>query len=323
MVGSRQLLGKCVMATPSQQDFVDFAIALAEGERRFEESVFALTTGMPLDELNFTDVMCELEQMERKHWDDMGVTKASAWIFSHPTSDRAFTALSGKKKIAVRDIRKCAAASWERATRLRTIEDIAGLHSFANKTQSERMEIVADSNTQWAVSRRLRCSIKVHFPQKFSALMRDVARAFSDYFYSDKYRRMAAEARSATARVQSVRNAIRVILKAEDASVLVPIRTSAMGRKSLERLDATLLEFVSGCAAQAMPVRRLDATARERVLAHDLWACFFARHKCSKAKAIYYFMEFQGVEQPMDLRSLERMTADWKAGAIRKTGSSR
>ena len=311
------------MAIPSRQDFADFATAQAVGGKRLEDLLSERAHGATLNEGSFTELMCELDEVRRKHWDEMGATAVMGWMDSHPTSSRAFSALIGNKKAKPQDIKLVAATLWARATDARTAEDFADSPLFASKSPADRAEIVATSNLSWSVSRRLNASLHSQNVQRFQMIMRDVATAFRDYFHSDRYLRMAEEARCAKARVQSVRDAIGVILEAEDASVLLPIRTGDMGRRVLQRLDASLSEYVSETRALAMPVRRLDATARERALAYDLWACFFARQRSSKAKAIYYFMEFEGVERPIDLRSLERMTAEWKAGSVRKTGSNR
>jgi hypothetical protein len=139
-----------------------------------------------------------------------------------------------------------------------------------------------------------------------------------DYFYTDRARQLADEGKRQVEIATSVLGAIKVVQDAHERYEFISQRGAPGGTRGLDRLRKELEVFLAESEQSKPPVKRMDNTARERVLAYDIWRTFRRVFRSNKSKAIYYLLNFDGVQNPPDSRNLERWVADWTEEANRQ-----
>lgn len=137
--------------------------------------------------------------------------------------------------------------------------------------------------------------------------------AYEVYYYSDKWREIAIKSRAVR---EVVREAYEALEKLDNYRVLDqgPSRfKSSIPFGSLERCRIKLLEVLEAKSALDFHVSRLDATTKERGLVFDLAKAIRTEFRTYKPTAIFYLMSIEGVERPLDLRTIERIIEKYKA----------
>lgn len=233
-----------------------------------------------------------------------------AWIEKQPTAGRAYAALHGKRK-SIGASEDYADALISHAARVRTVSEYREWSMYRELSEAELLEKVERWNEKEAIERRMRDSLNRF--KNFNPWKEElgIAQSFSDYFYTDRYKTLATEGQSSKAEAIKIKEAISTLRAAMEERSILPQLSSLRIPKSFE----ADLDSVIQAHPECLPIRRLDNTARERCLAFDLWRTFISATGKGKPRAIWYFMEFEGVKNQADMRELERRSKRWKAAA--------
>lgn len=301
------------MARPTESDFDEYISALPVmawiGEE-IRSSDMMLTKPYQIDVEHFLRGVIELRE---KHFRALSKYAVPKWINAQPTGSRAYRALYRKKTKNIFSVEPYARNLVARATRIRTAEEFKiNACPSEKRTEKEVASWVERQNSVHEIERRIRSYCSYFANWNPVAVESGIASAFRDYFYAERSKRLAKDGKDSLEFAKNLLSMITAIRSAEGANVFVPVGPTPI--RYLDSTEKQLNDFISRFNPQALPIRRIDATAKERALAFDLWRCFYGAVRSGKPKAIAYMMEFEGVSQPIDVRTLERMTADWKLG---------
>ena len=142
-------------------------------------------------------------------------------------------------------------------------------------------------------------------------LYKEIYNAFYTYFYSEKWVEIATLAPLAKEYINQTNKALGNFLKLSvlnEFAGLNPIQIRDITRVK-ESLDLLLKE---NRIIFHPPVTRKDKTLKERGLVYDLSKIFRRHFRSNKAKAIYSFLELDGVENSLELRTIDRLLNKWK-----------
>ena len=313
------------MAVPSESDFQDYIST----RRLFFEGV-EKGAGLDINHLSFDPTLAAFQALIRKIYDQQGVQIeelkkhiVSDWMEGQSTYGRLENALWGKAKSAAIDIDKHCEYSFSFITRRRTIEEIFGEQSRLahlkelRYSKKEKADYVANINSPEQVFERLRRHVKHRLAFNPFLPYIHISEALSDYYFSDKAQRMVLEAKNMQKVSQSVMDAIDVIVAAAEKHTVARCAIRSRCSSDLIRAKKELQRGMADSIKRKPIIQRMDGTAKERVLAYDLWNNFRRRFRSNKIKAIYYVMNFEGVANPPDNRNLERWVAEWAQGGSR------
>lgn len=207
----------------------------------------------------------------------------------------------------------------------------------AFRSLSTRRRRRAFSSTQQFVAQRVEyvarypSSIyRLYVNDPYGESIAGVIRAFYDYFYTERYRLIVAGCRDFNAvRIATLGAAKRLHQNLQTLSYLdethFPPRPPQAGPSVLKNFTRLMdnIQALVDPSRRVFPSTRLDAKARERILAYDLATAlrrFFGR---DKPAAVAHFMMVEGVRNPLDKRTIERLLSEWKkARATARSASS-
>lgn len=139
--------------------------------------------------------------------------------------------------------------------------------------------------------------------------------AFYTYFYTDKWKNVTYLALESKAIVMQANHALANLIRLEVLNEFND-RNAFIGKNSvghsINRIKYALDEFLKDEDFFYVPIKRNDATLKERGLVYDLSTVFRRKYKSNKAKAIYSFLMIEGIENNLELRTIERLLSNWK-----------
>lgn len=133
--------------------------------------------------------------------------------------------------------------------------------------------------------------------------------AFYTYFYTDKWKNVTKLAPEARAIVIQANEALANLERLEVLNEF-SVRKAFIGN-NINRVKYALEEFLKD-EDFFVPIKRNDATLKERGLVYDLSTVFRRKYRTNKAKAIYSFLMIEGIEKNLELRTIERLLSNWK-----------
>ena len=263
--------------------------------------------GVTLNVVALSDLIEKIGNIKNQLKAEIALQPVDKWLLKQPRTPRAVSRLFGPA--AMRSTPdEVATDIVAKSTRIRTAAD------FSNESPETVQTRVEEANRPSTVKRRASQYLRRaawHNPMKMAG---GIAEAFGFYFHTDRYLVLLNEGRNAE---QSARKALRAAetLTALSATAeLVPIELGGMGQRALARVAEDLRKFLAvHDPKKTLPVRRDDKTAPERQLAYDLWRVFSSEYGANKTLAIATFLEFDGIKEPLNLRSIEDLVKHWNS----------
>ena len=302
------------MAIPSKDDFLSF---LRMGDGSYEAGNLSQIARSGYEGIQ-AFVHC-VEAHRESLAKNIELSAVSKWIDGNPTSVRAVNALNGKSSNAVKSDPQ---AYWSRviddATRIRNEDDYyksqrlrkialgeswdgPSLTDYLNETNSERARFHRIHN---AISRYQR------WP-RFSVL-HGVGQAFFGYFYDESYRRHSVKADARRFALDKLTDAISQL---GDSTLW---QAAGIKWKPTRGLITQTIMLEDAKSEEPNPaIKKLDETAAERALAYELWSLFRRNYRANKTSAIFNYLQFEGVKNAPDSRSVERWVKDWRDRKVR------
>lgn len=300
------------MKRPTEQEFADYRKSLTAKLVDGREAYRAKLAELEDDIEQVGRFLEEVADSNRALLPTIETHKVWLWIDAQRTSARAFQALAGKRR-KTDPLTSRAQQIVDGARKLWTVErykEAMPADLIAKRSVAELKSRVEQMNRGEEVMGRIRRRCENYARWPFPALALGVAYAFESYFYSDRHKRVVVDAKSAVSYSRSLQRMIQELKSATSKNMFVSVR---INHYWLDIAERRLAEFEREFDPTRLPIRRLDETARERLLAFDLWQTFYAELRANRTKAISLMMEFDGVEKPIEMRTLERMAAGWKS----------
>ena len=296
------------MAVPSRAEFSSFVDALNVGmvdNADFRAIAEAGVTGI-------TALIDEMVSSKRRLLAQHDAHHVGQWLHACPTSKRAWRSLYGRPRspppISHREI----AQRWiDFAFRDATEESYDKLPEYLRVKRS-CAAYLEEHNADTAKLARLERVIQRRATIRPFGVACEVAQAFSGYFYADSFLSYSATPRARKEAATELLAAWSTLTDESkwQAAMVEPVRVS-LPKSALDGLRTV----VSG-SAQEWAIKKMDATARERALAFELWSVARRRFRANKTTAILNFLQFDGVENVPDARSVERWVADWRSRKV-------
>ncbi|MDR6992477.1 hypothetical protein [Luteimonas sp. 3794] len=318
---------------PTREEFADFQRLTSKVG---EQPLLAFKDGRP----EFDWVSDPLQDAEsvltllEEAWMQCGklieISAVGIWLSAHPTSERAWAAAHrASKSVSLPDpVSARAREIVESCYRVRTLEDITGTYgptirrggAEVQRTPQDFQDLVEIENSTGRRNRRIERHLEWLAKQDVYGVSRGVAAAFEDYFYGSSFVRHAVKPAELRKQASELLEAIAVI---EDparwgAIGMEPLKLAAYHRRKTDQLRGLLDN------PPLSPIKKLDGTAPDRFLAYSLWRVFQRAYRSNRTTAIYNFMQFYGVKNTPDARSVERWVKDWRRDSRknRETGGN-
>lgn len=302
------------MAVPTKQEFDDFA---RESWRPWEtllwDSVASDIHGS-LDQISEDLVAFELNRsyrLKREFVASVDTHSVVKWIEGNPTCSRAWASLYGRRSANQSnsyDAHTHARRLIELATRPWTRSDLYWMRGESSEITADTaiQQSVDRANTDEAKARRVHSAIKRAFNWDPLNDYRKISLALMSYFYEDSYRKYTGK----TAESQSAAKAL--LASISQLSVDELWLQSGVQRFAVRVPLRAIRELEVAATNKSNPaIKKIDGTAPERGLAFELWSEFSRRFRTNKITSIYNFLQFEGITNPPDSRSLERWVKDW------------
>lgn len=298
------------MAVPSLGDFSEYLTASREAREQERESNSEIAESSLLTVESLTEALNAIDENWRVRLAATKKTKVVKWIEAQPSCSRAWQAMFGKPVSREIDHQPRAASILEFATRVRTADD------FLDYKHSDQAKAAKWANTPERVRSRVRLGLRSRLRCPIDVEI-GVVIAFRDYLHTDRYDRIADEMADPGVKSSKMQRAIKELL--ESHSQFAPAMPPRL-RLQLTKYSDELGAYLDALSRLAPPIERRDATARERLLAFDLWQVMIRRLNANKTEAVYCFLEFEGVQGAIDRRSLQRLIAGWRNGVVEPEG---
>lgn len=143
-------------------------------------------------------------------------------------------------------------------------------------------------------------------------------KAFYDYYYTNRWQIITSLSRDIKGKVSALIAGIESIEK--DLLELASIEelfhgigtvNIESGVRSLNLIKVRVARLLDADTL-VLPTRRMDEMARERVLVFDLSRVIRQRYRKDKTAALASFVRVEGIENPPDQRTIERLLSKWK-----------
>lgn len=147
-------------------------------------------------------------------------------------------------------------------------------------------------------------------------LEKEIFNAFYTYFYKEKWTDIATLSPLVEDYFEQASKALENLIK-------LSVLNEFADRKHIQPVSLTSLkvDFESLLKENRIifhtPVTRKDKTLKERGLVYDLSKIFRRHFRNNKAKAIYLFLELDGVENSLELRTIDRLLKKWKQDRLK------
>lgn len=255
--------------------------------------------------------IADLVREMRRNDDDLrmkaGALEVGRWFDANATADRAWRALFGRHLESPNPEPEELAERWIAfAFRDRTVEDYAKESEWIRSRQSCE-EYLEERNTEAGKLARLTQGIRRRAMHRPYGVACDVARAFNGYFYGEAFLRYSVPPRS-------IKSAAADLLAAWKC-LTDSAKWEAAGLEAryvrLSKIALTELETIAAGGSEPA-IKKVDSTAPERALAFELWSLSRRMFRANRTTAIFNFLQFEGVKNAPDARSVERWVADWR-----------
>ena len=142
--------------------------------------------------------------------------------------------------------------------------------------------------------------------------------AFYHYFYTNRWQKVTEIGRDADEKIEGVVAQIEAI--ENKLQELRPLGEFYLGYEMVD-FDSLLRDLgrikrkittLSGDGVKVVPTRRKDERARERVLVFDLARVVRRNYGKDRPAAIANFVRVEGIHNPPDQRTIERLIKSWK-----------
>lgn len=312
---------------PTQDEFSEFKrLAIRPGS----QAILEFKEGRPERHwisafgTDVEDLLVRIDEAAEECSKTLHESAVGRWFFAHPTSDRAWAAAHrSSKRDPVREPASVRALQIvEACYQQRTVEDILRVKHLAKRkeweeappTPQELDGLLEIENSAERRQRRLERHLEWLASYDRFGVGRGVAAAFEDYFYGSSFTKHAIKPAEVRKRAAELLNAIAVLNDEArwEAIGMKPIMVGGYHRTGIAQLrDREANPRIS-------PIKKLDETAPDRFLAYSLWRVFQKAYRSNRTTAIYNFMQFSGVKNAPDARSVERWVQDWHGDAKAK-----
>lgn len=131
-----------------------------------------------------------------------------------------------------------------------------------------------------------------------------------NYYYTNRWADLVAENKSKITKLKSALDALES-LRSLTTDLIAPT-SLGMGPKSYARMRFTIENKIKADVASIYPVERNDKTARERVLAYDLYLNNEREFNEPKTSIIHCLMNLDGIENKIGQRALDGLISKWR-----------
>lgn len=153
-------------------------------------------------------------------------------------------------------------------------------------------------------------------PESFNV---ETLKAFFHYHHTDRWVKVANIGRNASNIMDEYLRAIQRLKEAiADAELLNefdhgmrPLHIHKGLNRSLDFQKKNLMKCITDNSL-LLPTCRADDKAKERVLVYDLVKVFQSRRRKPKSRAIAAMLMTEGVKNPLDQRTVERLIKEWR-----------
>lgn len=186
------------------------------------------------------------------------------------------------------------------------------------ETPEQQLEnlIISSENTYEANPWSACGSIKWQISRSPIGILFNLLRAFYAYLYTDHWKKMTERGRDYKKLLKATLNNIEELeAKQEQLKLLAAHSLDWKHRWEnflyFERQKAQLHQALEN-ENFMFPAQRLDKTARERVLVYDIADAMRQWYGKASPARISHLMALEGIENPLDARTIERLLSLWK-----------
>lgn len=272
------------MAIPSEADFKSyFSVAKWELSDDLQDKIRTIEPTFDC----VKSVLLEIQQAQIKHRDTAYAHDVMTWFNKQPSVIRAMAVLRSGKKASLEvhfgedlNVR----AQWYVVDAAKRDKD-----SWRSTLQS-----VSENTPLWEKG--------------------GLINALYNYLYSDRWQQVVQIGRDAQKTIERALEAIQTLENLHQKLELLDEFFRGNNRLVLGirpgKTDRINSNLKSG--GFVFPAIREDETARERVLVYDLSQMFHDNYRSYKQTAIFHLLMTEGVEHPLDQRTIERMVEQWR-----------
>ncbi len=171
-------------------------------------------------------------------------------------------------------------------------------------------EYVAYCNTENEKTKRVINWLSWKIEQPRGKWLRGVFIALRNYHYTNRWINLVTEHKSRIAQLNAALDALEALRSL--SSNLIEPTSLGMGPKSYARMRFTIENQIRADVTSIYPVERNDKTARERVLAYDLYLNNEREFDEPKRSIIHCLMNLDGIENKIERRTLDSMLSKWR-----------
>lgn len=244
-------------------------------------------------------------------------TTASKWISDQPGTKAALKKRDRKRtsRTAAKEITRRVSAIMD-ANRNLTLEEIDRWRTRLQQhgrapTENEESEHIAHRNSHEYKISRIRYRTSKYLNETQMTWECGIYSALKNYYFTDRWERLYEEAKNKKLDFQAAQRGL-ASLELASCHLISPLSTPGLERiaKSVKKEIEEKLRFGIDTL---YPLHRKDNTSRERVLAYDFFINNKIHNMGRKSSLISNLMMIEGIENPLDLRTIERLIATWDA----------
>lgn len=314
------------MAVPTKHEFEEFA---QESWRPWLEIFWESPVsdiGKSYEQIGEDLIASELDRVYRLKMelsasiDDHPVIK---WIDGNPTSGRVWASLYGRR-IANHnnsyDAHAHARRLMDSAMRSRKFSDYEWMRGrFSGiTTDADIQQKVDEANTDDARARRIHDALRRVFMWDPLDVYRSIALPLMGYFHENSHRKHTV---NTTERQKAAKAILVSISQLSDDELWLRAGVDSARMRGLSRAIKEL--EIAAVSKSNAAIKKCDETAPERALAFELWSEFRRKFRANKITSIYNVLQFEGIANPPDPRSIERWVKDWKSRKVELAPSDR
>lgn len=254
----------------------------------------------------------------QKKWEQIISSRTSKWLSAQPGT---IAALKKRNKKSVRIIFNEEEKKKRVAAIMTSYNDMASstIERWQVRPQrdgqlltpAELSKIVATYNSQEKKVSRVRRDASRYLTQRHMTWECGIYCALRNYYFTDRWEHLYDESKRKTSDFQAAQRAIATLELASN-HLISPLDIPGIARivGSIKKEIDSRLRFDLDAL---YPVHRKDSTSRERVLVYDLFMNNKIHRMGRKSSLISNLMMVEGINNPLDLRTIERLIATWDA----------
>lgn len=322
------------MSIPTEDEFNTLLSAVdADVSDEFAAGVSSLTDSLQTTGAIRYQALLELVSVSVDHVNEMrdfmSSLPAGEWFYKQPSSkaawDNLYTRRGRVKWITSEQYKaQCADKIFDSTKILSKSEFLSKRGNYYKDLGEDRIStIIADYNDTASRMFRLKNRLYKEYTRSKNFILIGIAQCFMDYLYSDEYGNIAKIMSDIEVNLNNMLDAVEQLQSSasdisKNSGVLSVIGLSEAIRyqdKLPSRASSQFFEKIRKLKERNypnLPISRNDRTASERWLIYNLWRLFRKNYHSDKSMAIWHLLNFEGIENPLELRTVERTIAKFR-----------